>query len=60
MTYQLVTARSDKDLTEKVNPMISEGWEPQGGVAVGGDAPTQYVGPGTILPSFVQAMVKPQ
>jgi hypothetical protein len=49
MTYQLVTSKSPKDLTEKVNQMISEGWEPQGGVGVGGDALNRH---------FAQAMLK--
>jgi hypothetical protein len=50
MTYQLITARSAKDLAEKVNQMISEGWELQGRAGVGGDVLNLY---------FAQAMVKP-
>jgi hypothetical protein len=51
MTYQLVTAKSAKDLVEKVKHAISDGWELQGGVALGGDALNMY---------FAQAMVKRQ
>jgi len=49
MTYKLVTAISATELSVKVNEMISDGWEPHGGVAVGGDALNKY---------FAQAMIK--
>jgi hypothetical protein len=51
MTCQLVTAKSAKDLAEKVRLAMSDGWELQGGVAIGGDALNMY---------FAQAMVKRQ
>jgi hypothetical protein len=51
MEYQLVTAKSAKDLADRVRQAISDGWEPQGGIAIGVDALNMY---------FAQAMIKPR
>ena len=49
MKYKLVSTKSATDLTEQVNALIAEGWQPLGGVALGGDALNRF---------FAQAMTK--
>jgi hypothetical protein len=35
MTYAIVEAQSAEDLQQKVQTLMDEGWEPQGGLSVG-------------------------
>ncbi len=35
MEYSIVSAKTDKELIEKVNDMFSQGWETEGGVCIG-------------------------
>ncbi len=37
MEYTIVSAKDDKSLIEKVNDMIEQGWETEGGVFISSD-----------------------
>ena len=37
MEYTIVSAATDKELSAKVNDLISQGWETEGGVAISPD-----------------------
>jgi hypothetical protein len=62
--YMILHAESNKGLTDKVKESIARGWEPQGGVLVGGGIKYQSGPPGLpgMMPvpklDFFQAMVK--
>lgn len=52
--YTVVTATNDpEELTNEVRELIQEGWEPVGGVAVGGSESDEYE-----YLTFCQAMVR--
>lgn len=50
MEYDVVYASSVEGLIKKVNQMIAEGWQPQGGVTVSTQDDTEYY--------FYQAVVR--
>lgn len=50
MEYDVVYASSVEGLIKKVNQMITEGWQPQGGVTVSTQDDTEYY--------FYQAVVR--
>jgi hypothetical protein len=52
MTYSIVESQSADELQEKVQALISEGWQPQGGIAVATYAAGVWW--------YYQAMVRPQ
>ena len=37
MEYSIVSARTDKELVEKVNDLFAQGWETEGGVSIAPD-----------------------
>jgi Domain of unknown function (DUF1737) len=51
MEYKVIHARNYDELMVKVNEHLSQGWEPQGGVAV-------EVGGGGYCNGFLQALIR--
>ncbi|MBN9485159.1 MAG: hypothetical protein BGO70_10760 [Bacteroidetes bacterium 43-93] len=60
MEYTIITALNKDQFIQKVNGMIREGWEPQGGVTQLRDyySPTELVQPVNTENMFAQAMIK--
>lgn len=59
MNYQIVTAYSPEKLAEKVNALLAEGWEPQGGVSVSAWTDS-HIPEDEHWELFAQAMVAPE
>jgi hypothetical protein len=59
MNYQVITAYSPEKLAQKVDGLLDEGWEPQGGVSVSAWT-DNHIPKDEHWELFAQAMIRPE